>query len=159
MIRAILACDEDWGIGKDNNLPWPHNPADLRWFKENTTGGVVVMGKATWDSLPSKPLPNRNNIVVTSSTDDYNGGGYHYVKFETAKTELVNMNRLQDVWIIGGAQLVNGLLSIIDEIWLSRIPGTYDCDTFLPRSIIETTYILSSSEREGDLWIDKWKQI
>ena len=69
------------------------------------------------------------------------------------------MNKLQDVWVVGGAQLVNGLLSIIDEIWLSRIPGTYDCDTFLPRSIIETTYILSSSEREGDLWIDKWKQI
>ena len=159
MIRAILACDDDWGIGKDNDLPWPHNPADLKWFKENTTGCVVAMGKSTWDSLPNKPLPNRNNIVVTSSADDYNGGGYHYVKFETAKTELVNMNKLQDVWVIGGAQLVNGLLSIIDEIWLSRIPGTYDCDTFLPREIIETSYELFSSEREGDLWVDKWRQI
>jgi dihydrofolate reductase len=123
MIRAILACDEDWGIGKNNTLPWPYNPADLKWFKETTTGGVVAMGKATWDSLPNKPLPNRNNIVITSSSDDYNGGGYHYVKFETAQTELVNMNRLQDVWVIGGAQLVEGLLPIIDEIWLSRIPG------------------------------------
>jgi dihydrofolate reductase len=159
MIRAILACDDDWGIGKDNDLPWPHNPADLKWFKENTTGCVVAMGKSTWDSLPNKPLPNRNNIVVTSSVDDYNGGGYHYVKFETAKTELVNMNKLQDVWVIGGAQLVNGLLSIIDEIWLSRIPGTYDCDTFLPREIIETSYEMFSSEREGDLWVDKWRQI
>jgi len=159
MIRAILACDDDWGIGKDNDLPWPHNPADLKWFKQNTTGSVVAMGKATWNSLPIKPLPNRNNIVVTSSADDYNGGGYHYVKFETAKTELVNMNRLQDVWVIGGAQLVNGLLSIIDEIWLSRIPGTYNCDTFLPRELIETSYELFSSEREGDLWVDKWRQI
>jgi len=159
MIRAILACDDDWGIGKDNDLPWPHNPADLKWFKQNTTGSVVAMGKATWNSLPTKPLPNRNNIVVTSSADDYNGGGYHYVKFETAKTELVNMNRLQDVWVIGGAQLVNGLLSIIDEIWLSRIPGTYNCDTFLPRELIETSYELFSSEREGDLWVDKWRQI
>ena len=158
MIRAILACDEDWGIGKAGTLPWPHNSSDLKWFKECTTGGVVAMGKATWDSLPNKPLPNRNNIVVTSSTDDYNGGGYHYVKFETAKTELVNMNRLQDVWIIGGAQLVDGLLHIIDEIWLSRISGTYDCDTFLPRNIIETTYSLYSSQREGDVYVDKWRQ-
>lgn len=158
MIRAILACDEDWGIGKAGTLPWPHNPADLKWFKENTTGGVVAMGKATWDSLPTKPLPNRNNIVVTSSKDDYNGGGYHYVEFDKAKIELVNMNRLQDVWIIGGAQLVDGLLSIIDEIWLSRINGTYDCDTFLPRSIIETTYSLYSSQREGDVYVDKWRQ-
>jgi len=158
VIRAILACDEDWGIGKDNDLPWPHNPADLKWFKENTTGGVVAMGKATWDSLPTKPLPNRNNIVVTSSEDDYNDGGYHYVKFETAKTELVNMNKLQDVWVIGGARLVEGLLPIIDEIWLSRINGSYGCDTFLPRTLIELTYELYSSQREGDVYVDKWRQ-
>lgn len=157
MIRAILACDEEWGIGKDNDLPWPHNPEDLKWFKENTIGGVVAMGKATWDSLPNKPLPNRNNIVVTSSEDDYNGGGYHYVKFDTAKTELVNMNKLQNVWIIGGAKLVEGLLPIIDEIWLSRIQGTYDCDVFLPRDLIETTFTLFSSQREGEVYVDKWR--
>ena len=157
MIRAILACDEDWGIGKAGTLPWPHNPADLKWFKENTLGGVVAMGKATWDSLPNKPLPNRNNIVVTSDENDYNGGGYHYVKFNKAKTELVNMDKLQDVWIIGGAKLVDGMLDIIDEIWLSRISGTYDCDTFLPRDLIETTFTLSSSQREGDVYVDKWR--
>lgn len=157
MIRAILACDEDWGIGKAGTLPWPHNPADLKWFKETTSGGVVAMGKATWDSLPNKPLPNRNNIVITSSSDDYNGGGYHYMHFETAQTELVNMNRLQDVWVIGGSQLVEGLLPIIDEIWLSRIPGTYDCDVFLPRETIESRYELYKSEVD-DLWIDYWKQ-
>lgn len=157
MIRVILACDEEWGIGKDSSLPWPHNPADLKWFKENTTGGVVAMGKATWDSLPKKPLPNRNNIVVTSSTDDYDSGSYHYMTFDTAKVNLVNMNALQDVWIIGGAKLVEGLLHIIDEIWLSRITGTYECDTFLPRDLIETTFTLYSSEREGDVYVDKWR--
>jgi len=158
VIRAILACDDDWGIGKDGGLPWPNNPADLKWFKENTTGGVVAMGKATWDSLPNKPLPNRNNIVVTSDESDYNGGGYHYVKFDTAKVELVNMDKLQDVWIIGGAKLVEGMLNIIDEIWLSRIQGTYNCDTFLPRDLIETTFELYTSEREGDVYVDRWRQ-
>ena len=138
MIRAILACDEDWGIGKDGGLPWPNNPADLKWFKENTTGGVVAMGKATWDSLPNKPLPNRNNIVVTSDESDYDGGGYHYVKFETAKTELVNMDKLQDVWIIGGANILTQLLPYCDELWLNDVDGDYDCDTFLPqKEIIE----------------------
>ena len=73
MIRAILACDQDWGIGKDGDLPWPHNPDDLKWFKEQTTGSVVAMGKRTWDSLPTKPLPNRNNVVVTSSEGDKDG--------------------------------------------------------------------------------------
>jgi len=167
MIRAILACDDDWGIGKDGGLPWPHNTADLKWFKENTIGGVVAMGKATWDSLPNKPLPNRNNIVVTScappiiqtssNQSDYNGGGYNYMKFNTAKTELINMDRLQDVWIIGGAQLVSGLLSIIDEIWLSRIAGVYNCDVFLPRDMIEATFELYSSRKEDGIYVDKWR--
>ena len=156
MIRAILACDDDWGIGKNGDLPWPHNPADLKWFKEKTTGGVVAMGKATWDSLPTKPLPNRNNIIVTSSEMDKNGP-YHFLTFDQAPAHLKSMAKLQDVWVIGGAQLVNGLLSIIDEIWLSRINGTYNCDVFLPRDIIETTFSLVSSEKEGDIYVDKWR--
>lgn len=159
MIRAILACDNDWGIGKDGGLPWPHNPADLKWFKENTLGGVVAMGRATWDSLPNKPLPGRNNIVVTSSLhEDYDQGGYHCVKFESAAAELVNMSKLQNVWIIGGAKLVEGLLPIIDEIWLSRITGSYNCDTFLPRSVIEETYSLVESGIQNDIYVDIWRK-
>lgn len=157
MIRAILACDDDWGIGKDGDLPWPHNPADLKWFKQCTEGGVVAMGKATWDSLPRKPLPNRNNVIVTSSEMD-KSGPYHFLTFDQAPSHLKSMTPLWDVWVIGGAQLVNGLLPYIDEIWLSRIKGTYDCDTFLPRDLIETTYELYSSELDGEVYVDKWRQ-
>lgn len=158
MIRAILACDEQWGIGKNGDLPWPRNSADLKWFKDNTIGGVVAMGKTTWDSLPNKPLPQRNNIVITSSMQDKDKGSYHFIKYEKAKIQLVNMNMLQNVWIIGGAKLVEGLIPIIDEIWLSRIKGIYDCDTFLPRELIETNFKLYSSQFEGDLYIDKWSK-
>ena len=159
MIRAILACDENWGIGKSGALPWPHNPADLKWFKKSTTGGVVVMGKGTWDSLPMKPLPNRNNIVVTSTEQDKDQGAYHYIKFDAAEAQLVNMNKLQDVWIIGGAQLVTGLLPIIDELWLSQITGSYDCDTFLPSTLIQENYSLTSSQFQDDVYVDVWSQI
>lgn len=158
MIRAILATDQKWGIGKDGDLPWPHNSADLKWFKHHTTGGVIAMGKATWDSLPNKPLPNRNNIVVTSSEQDKDQGGYHFIKFETASDDLINMNRLQNVWIIGGAKLVDGMLDIIDEIWLSRIQGDYECDTFLPQTKIEELFYLSSSQidTEFNIYVDKY---
>jgi dihydrofolate reductase len=158
MIKAILACDADWGIGKAGTLPWPHNPADLKWFKECTTGGVVAMGKSTWDSLPRKPLPNRNNIVITSSAQDKDKGGYHYIKFDNAQTELTNMNKLQDVWIIGGAKLVEGLLSIIDEIHLSQIRGSYDCDTFLPRTLIEEKFTLTDSGIRDEVYVDVWSK-
>ena len=89
MIKAILACDEDWGIGKDGDMPWPHNPADLKWFKENTTGGVVVMGKSTWDGLPFKPLPKRENIIVTRIKQDISITDYNFVKFADIKKKLL----------------------------------------------------------------------
>lgn len=155
MIRAILACDDDWGIGKDGDLPWPHNPADLKWFKENTLGGVVVMGGATWRSLPRKPLPGRENVVITRR-DDIEADVV--VDMKSAQKILPQMNFTKDVWIIGGAHIVNSLLPYIDEIWLSRIKGTYNCDTFLPRDLIETTFELFSSERDGGVYVDKWRR-
>ena len=158
MIRAILACDENWGIGKRNDLPWPHNPKDLAWFKEQTTGGVVAMGKRTWDSLPTKPLPNRNNIVITSSIKD-KSGPYHFVEFDAAENTLTSMAKLQDVWIIGGAQLLNSLLHLVDEIHLSRVSGTYDCDTFLPSDDIMEQYKLVDTDTSIDtLCIETWKK-
>jgi len=159
LIRVILACDENWGIGKDGGLPWPHNSADMKWFKDTTTGCVIAMGKSTWDSLPIKPLPNRNNIVVTSSEQDKDKGGYHYIKFDKAATELTNMNKLQDVWIIGGAKLVMGLFSIIDEFHLSRIRGSYECDTFLPSTLIEENFTLTESGHKDGVYVDIWSRM
>lgn len=162
MIRAILACDDDWGIGKDGDLPWPHNPADLKWFKQCTDGGVVVMGRKTWESLPRKPLPNRINYVVTSDPNIEEG---YYGRFSSKNVDnairTIIEDRIKptpDIWIIGGAQLVESCLTVVDEIWLSRIKGTYDCDTFLPRAIIETTFELFSSELEGDVYVNKWRR-
>lgn len=159
MIKAILACDQDWGIGKDGDLPWPHNTEDLKWFKESTIGGVVVMGKSTWNSLPRKPLPNRENIIITSSEQDKEQDGCQFIKFNIAKKELVNMSKSRDVWIIGGAKLVKGLLDIIDEFHLSRIQGSYDCDTFLSKSLIIQKYELAESGKRGSVYVDIWKQL
>src|SRR6056300_500811 len=106
MIRAILACDDNWGIGKDGGLPWPHNPADLKWFKQCTDGGVVVMGRKTWESLPRKPLPNRENVVITRR-DDIEADVV--VDMDSALKILPQMNFTNDVWIIGGAQIVESL--------------------------------------------------
>jgi len=156
MIRAILACDEDWGIGKNGDLPWPHNPADLKWFKDCTLNNAVVMGRNTWDSLPFKPLPKRKNVVVSRSMKAVKD--VEVVSPDIYKSRLHILSQEIPVWIIGGAQLVESCLTVIDEIWLSRIQGTYDCDTFLPRTLIENTYELISSEWEGDVYVDKWRK-
>ena len=72
-MKAILAADADWGIGKDGTMPWPHNSDDLKWFKECTIDSTVIMGRKTWDSLPFKPLSDRQNIIIsrTLNVDTY----------------------------------------------------------------------------------------
>jgi len=156
MIRAILACDNEWGIGKDGDLPWPHNPADLKWFKETTLNGTVIMGSHTWESLPFKPLPNRKNIVVSKSIKKL-PTEVERLDADILYSRLAYLSREGNVWIIGGAGLITSVLSVINEIWLSRISGVYNCDTFLPRTLIETTFTLYSSQLEGDIYVDKWR--
>lgn len=160
MIRGILACDDNWGIGRDGTLPWPHNPADQKWFKECTINSTVVMGKATWDDpdMP-KPMPKRHNVIVSNTMEMNDHPDIEVVRPDIYKSRCVTMNKTGDVWIIGGARLIETSLDIIDEVWLSRIKGTYNCDTFLPKTIIELTYELYSSEWEGDVYIDKWRKI
>ena len=155
MIRAILACDENWGIGKSGALPWPHNPADLKWFKALTLNHTIVMGKATWDSLPVKPLPNRVNVVVSSSNIL---AKVDVVSISDLRRRISSMDTDQDVWIIGGARLIEGMMDYIDEFHLSQIKGNYNCDTFLPSTLIQENYSLTSSQFQGDVYVDVWSK-
>lgn len=159
MIKAILACDDDWGIGKAGDLPWPRNSADLKWFKQMTTGHTVVMGRKTWDSLPVKPLPNRKNIVVSSNrvegADITIGNINGPVRFSTIVIPM--LQPVGDIWIIGGATLIGSCMDTIDEFWLSHVSGNYDCDVFLPRDLIMSQFVQSDVEQlNTDLNITRW---
>lgn len=154
MIRAILACDQDWGIGKDGSMPWSHNRADLQWFKKMTYGYSIVMGRNTWNSLPVRPLPGRQNIVVSTTTVE--GATYTIGLGKDFKSQLVDLNLKQPLWIIGGGQLIEGCLDIIDEIWLSRIEGEYDCDVKLPGDKILEQFVFDSASPETDIYVERW---
>jgi len=142
MIKAILACDDTDGVSKNGTLPWPHNSTDLKWFKENTAGHVVVMGSTTWeDPHMPRPLPKRTNVLVTSRPTDYNGAN-RYISGDLnihLKT-LAEQNPGLIIWVIGGPNIIEQSLGVIDEFYLSRIPGDYDCDTHLPMKKIETLF-------------------
>jgi len=142
MIKAILACDEQGGVSKNGTLPWPSNKKDLSWFRDNTRGHIVVMGSTTWeDPHMPRPLPKRVNVLVTSREDEYPGAhGYingdlnaHLRSLEIESPGLIT-------WVIGGPNIVEQSLGVIDEFYLSRIPGDYDCDTHLPMKKIETLF-------------------
>ncbi|WP_026897981.1 dihydrofolate reductase [Daejeonella oryzae] len=126
-LSIIVAADENNGIGKNNQLPW-HLPADLKHFKNLTTGHPIIMGRKTFDSI-GKPLPNRRNIVITRQSD---------LKIEGA--ELVNSleEALQlcpageQVFIIGGSQIFNQSLALATKLYFTRIHEVFDADTFFP---------------------------
>lgn len=154
VIKAILAHDAYWGIGKDGDLPWPKNSDDLKWFKECTNGGVVVMGRKTWESLPKKPLPGRENIVISSTVKDAPislsgdvGSAFNYIK---------EMFDDSDIWIIGGAQLLEASLPFVEELWLNDVGGDYHCDTFLPKKEITQQFYMGSVEVKSFGIITKW---
>lgn len=155
MIRAILAHDAYWGIGKNGTLPWPKNSEDLQWFKECTDGGIVVMGRKTWESLPRKPLPGRTNAVVTTQSIE-NALGNIVVDIDSLLKILPQLNYTKNVWIIGGAQLVERLLPYCDELWLNNVGGDYECDTFLPKRKITELFYPGNTETKSFGIITKW---
>tara|TARA_B110000503_G_scaffold139378_1_gene227650 strand:+ start:2549 stop:3046 length:498 start_codon:yes stop_codon:yes gene_type:complete len=158
LIRGILAHDGYWGIGKNNDLPWPKNSEDLKWFKECTNESVVVMGRNTWDSLPFSfcPLPNRYNVIVSNTLKTLNHLMVEVVKPDIYKSRLSILARDNDLWIIGGAQLLESSLDIIDELWLNNVGDNYDCDTFLPAVAINSLFYAGDTEVKSFGTITKW---
>jgi len=138
MIKAIFACDEAWGIGKDGTIPW-NNKLDQRWFKETTLGKVVVMGRNTYESLTS-PLSLRDNVVISNSLESIPRGFLYNGDVDTAITQIKERFDGRDIFIIGGAQLFEGVLSHVDEVLISRISGTYDCDVFLDQTKVTSNF-------------------
>lgn len=155
MIRAILAHDAYWGIGKDGDLPWPKNQDDLKWFKECTENSMVVMGRKTWESLPRKPLPNRRNVVVSRNLEDTNIVGAPTVVHPDDLKMFLAIQSMP-VWIIGGSQLLESCLPYIDELWFNDVGCDYHCDTFLPKREITKQFEPGSVEIKSFGIITKW---
>lgn len=153
-MKAILACDDAWGIGKNGCLPWPKNTEDLKWFKSMTTGHTVVMGRGTWDStgMP-KPLPNRRNIVITNDPIE----GVETYTAQTFTRTILPMLTNSQIWLIGGAKLFETMVSHISELHLSMISGTYNCDTFLSSELIEQHFFLDTTMHTDTMHIEVWK--
>jgi dihydrofolate reductase len=123
--KAIVAMSRNRVIGKDNKLPW-HLPEDLRWFKKLTTGNVIVMGRKTWESL-GKPLPNRENIVLSRSSGPITG-----VRTIRALSEVDPTTDPREYFIIGGAQIFQAHLRDCSDIYLTLVKRDVEGDVFLP---------------------------
>lgn len=126
-IAMIVAAGLNNEIGKNNMLLW-HLPDDFKWFKKQTMGHPVVMGRKTFESI-GKPLPGRLNIVLSSVAKPLEGVTIAS-SFEEALTTIPSTS--DKVFVIGGGSLYNQLLNDCTEIYLTRVLSSFDADTFFP---------------------------
>ncbi len=124
-ISIIVAIDENGLIGKRNGLPWKL-PADLKHFKDLTTGHIVIMGRKTYESI-GKPLPNRTNIVISRNL---NIPGCTTVKSLEEATAAVPDD--QEIFVMGGAEIYKQFLPFTQKIYLTRVYHKFDGDIFFP---------------------------
>ncbi len=124
-LSLIAAVAENGIIGNAGTMPW-HLPADLAWFRQCTQGHTVIMGANTFRSI-GKPLPNRDNRVVSSTLTPADTGCAVYPSLKAALTGCVG-----EVFVIGGAQLYQTALPYADKLYLTRIHRAYSGDTFFP---------------------------
>tara|TARA_B100001057_G_scaffold176732_1_gene177553 strand:+ start:152 stop:640 length:489 start_codon:yes stop_codon:yes gene_type:complete len=140
MIKGIMAVDEKGGISKGKSMPWPKNSLDLQWFKKNTLNCVVIMGRKTWeDPFMPTPLKSRVNILITKKDRNLFPGADSYINKDVNN----QIHKLQkdyidkDIFIIGGSEIIKLTIDIIQEFYLTRIYGNYNCEKFLDLSMIK----------------------
>jgi len=127
MISIIAAMAKNRVIGKDNKLPWSI-PDDLKNFKKLTTGNTIIMGRKTFESI-GKPLPNRNNIVVSSTMQPLNGVQVcKNIQEALEKAKSIG----KEIFIIGGAQIYEQTIPIADKMFISHVKKEHEGDAHFP---------------------------
>ena len=141
MISIVVAASENNVIGRQGDLPW-RLPDDLRRFKAITMGKPIVMGRKTWESI-GRPLPGRQNIVITRQAD-FGAEGCHVVF--SVEEAVAAAAGAEETMVIGGSEIYALFLPDADRLYLTRVHADVDGDAFLP-SIDDSEWRLVSEER------------
>ena len=151
-IKLIAATDLHYGIGKNGSLLFKI-PEDLRLFKQFTTGNIVLMGRKTFESIGCRPLPDRINIVISSTKNYENDGAITFDNLETAVEYSEQHFRDKDLYIIGGGQIYKQGIKYADEVILTKYNKLYeDADTYFPVEIMDNfseTEVIMDGSYEG----------
>ena len=160
-IALVVAAAQNNTIGKNNQLLW-HLPKDLKFFKNTTWAGVVIMGRKTFESV-DKPLPGRLNIVVTSNPD---------WKRDTVLTcsnladaiNLAKSENFKEISIIGGGEIYKQAMSLADVIYMTRVHAVLDGDTFFPEinssewNLVTTEDVEMDEKHAYSFTFEKWEK-
>jgi dihydrofolate reductase len=140
-VSLVVAASDNHMIGKDNQLLW-HLPKDMKFFKDTTWAMPVIMGRKTFESI-GKPLPNRENVVVTKDINFMQEG---CIVFNSIEQAIENLKSRETIYIVGGAQIYNECISIADKLYITHLDLEIDGDVYFPE--IDTNHWrLTNNER------------
>ena len=132
-LSLIVAIAQNGCIGIDNKLPW-YLPEDLKYFRRLTTGNIVIMGRKTYESI-GKPLPNRQNIVISRNTDFAAEGIKTVTSIEQAldvANSMADISDIEEAFIMGGAQIYEQSLPLAQRLYITEVKKTVTGDAFFP---------------------------
>lgn len=163
ILSQIVAFSENFAIGKDNQLLW-HIAEDLKYFKEKTSGKILIMGRKTFDSL-GKPLPKRFHIVITRTPKISENPNVIFVSDINAAYAEAKKLTSQNLWpnevmVCGGAEIYKQTLNDCDFLLLSRIPGIFEADAFYTTEFQKnfTRTLVTKSETVDGLSYEVWSK-
>ena len=132
ILSIIVAIANNRVIGLNNQMPW-HMPADLAWFKKNTLNKPVIMGRKTFESI-GRPLPNRHNIVISRQANNKASinPNVTWVQSIDEAISLVNKQQVEEAFIIGGGNIYNQVLPLVNRLYLTHIDAQLEGDTYFP---------------------------
>lgn len=125
----IVAVSDNGVIGHENRMPW-HLPADLQFFKKKTLHHCIVMGRKTFESIGSKPLPKRTNIVLTTNAD-WKADGVEVVYSLEQAVALAKQKSETELFIIGGANIFGQAIPLVETIYWTKVKANIQGDAFL----------------------------
>ncbi len=150
-IALIAAMDEGRVIGVAGKIPW-QLPADLKHFKQLTTGHPVIMGRKTFESIGKKPLPGRTNIVITNDPSYKADGCAVASSLHDAlrSADSGRMGEAGDVFVIGGEQIYKLALPVAKKLYLTKVHGTFEGDAHFPEFNEDEWELVQSEPHEKD---------
>lgn len=147
-IAIIVAVAEKNVIGSNNTMPW-HCPADLQYFKRTTMGAPVLMGRKTYQSLHVKPLPGRQNIVITRD-ESFSPVGCDVVHGVEAGLACASKQKPAKVFVIGGADIYRQVIELADELYVTQVEFEVAGDRYFPEISTQQWRLESSTPYRAD---------
>jgi len=161
MTSFIVAAAENNVIGKNNQLPW-HLPSDMKYFKNQTWGMTVIMGRKSLESL-GKPLQGRKNIVVTRNKD-WKQEGTEVAHSIDEAIQLAKATGVNEIFIIGGAEIFKAAMPVANRIYLTRIHHKFDGDAYFPEvpdsqwNLVQSRYCNADEKNQYPHTFQVWER-